>query len=199
MHHLTTLAVAGSWLFMHTADYEERLAILERAVEDRLLVIHQLCLMGNHEHLVATVDHDRLGRTMQRINRNYAVTFNGAHGRRGRLYDGPYGSKRITEERHGLAAVSYVALNPEEVGLGSAETYRWSSYGSLIGLRPRLRFIDDEPLVDFFGGGELGRRRIARAVADTRHFRLQQTRSETRLRNLVRDEVPLRPIDEGAA
>jgi REP element-mobilizing transposase RayT len=191
MYHVNVRAVAGSWLFKEIADYETRLSILEAAVRKKLLAVNQLCLMGNHEHLIVTAEDGRLGAAMQWINRDYAVSFNTTYNRVGRLYDGPYKSKRIVSERHALWVVSYIALNPEEVFLGRAETYRWSSYPELVGLRKGFSFVDHEPIIDLFGGGEVGVRRIREAVDAHRGWLLQRARSERRLRNLVPDEVPL--------
>jgi len=178
MHHVTTLAVAGGWLFGTTEDYELRLRILAKAVRDGRWEINQFCLMGNHEHLLVTVESGGLAKAMHWVNRNYAVTFNATHGRRGCLYGRRYGSKHVADERHALWVVPYIALNPEAIANVSAETYRWSSYGSLIGLRNPQRFVNDKPVVDLFGGEPAGRRRIAAAVADARVWQLQRLRAE---------------------
>lgn len=178
MHHVTTLAVAGSWLFASAADYELRLAILAKAVRDGRIEINQFCLMGNHEHLLVSVEDGGLAKAMQWINRSYAVSFNADHARVGRLYGRRYGSTHVVAERHALWVVSYIALNPEAVANVSAETYRWSSYGSLVGVRDPFAFVNEKPILDLFGGGADGRRRIAAAVADARRWQLQRLRSE---------------------
>jgi REP element-mobilizing transposase RayT len=178
MHHVTTLAVAGGWLFGTRDDYELRLTILAKAVRDGRWELNQFCLMGNHEHLLVTVETGGLAKAMQWVNRSYAVSFNATHGRRGCLYGRRYGSKHVTDERHALWVVPYIALNPEAVANVSAETYRWSSYASLIGLREPERFVNDKPIVDFFGGGADGRHRIASAVRDARRWQLQRLRAE---------------------
>jgi len=172
MYHITTLAVAGWPLFADPVDYHTRLAILANAVEQKRLAIHVACLMGNHEHLLVTVENDQqLGNTMQRMNRAYAGAFNKRHSRIGRVYGKPYGNEPVLDERHAFFVVAYIALNSEKAGLGPAETYVYSSYPSLIGLREPWPFIDDTPIVDLFGGGDLGRQRIAEYVAEVRAWR----------------------------
>jgi REP element-mobilizing transposase RayT len=199
VHHVITTAVAGNWLFGGTADYEARLALFAAAVRDDRLALNQFCLMGNHEHLLVSVEEGRLGAAMQWINRSYAVLFNARRGRRGRLYDGPYESRIVKDEAYSLWVVTYIALNPEAIAGVTAETHRWSSYASLLGLREPLPFIDDTPIVDWFGGGDAGRARIAEAVDAARGWKLQRVRGDALLSNLVRDEVPQHTPNSDAA
>src|SRR6266567_1264929 len=131
MYHVTTHAVANSWMFLEESDYQARLSILIEAVEDGWMRWHAFCLMGNHEHLLISVEDDRLAKLMQRVNRSYAGTFNQLHRRRGRLYAAPYNAVPVISERHLLELIRYIALNPEVVGFGRAEGYRWSSYPAL--------------------------------------------------------------------
>src|SRR4051812_20863843 len=136
---------------------------------------------------------------MQWINRSYAVLFNGSRGRRGRLYDGPYESSIVKDEAYALWVVTYIALNPEAIAGVRAETYRWSSYASLIGIRDSLPFVDDSPIVEWYGGGHAGRLRIAEAVEAARAWKLQRLRGDALLTNVVPDEVAQHGVDDEAA
>src|SRR6266478_6289774 len=89
-YHVTTHAVANSWLFFDDADYVTRLSLLAHPVADDWMRCHAFCLMGNHEHLLISVEENRLATLMQRVNRAYAGKFNIAHDRRGRVYREPY-------------------------------------------------------------------------------------------------------------
>lgn len=168
MYHVTTHAVANSWLFLEDEDYTTRLSLLAQAVADGWMRCHAFCLMGNHEHLLITVDESRLATLMQRLNRSYAGTFNSAHHRRGRVYRAPYNAEPVISERHLIELIRYFALNPEQVDFGRAESYRFSSYPALVGIVQALSFIDPTPLYDVVGGGENARRVIAKLVADGR-------------------------------
>jgi REP element-mobilizing transposase RayT len=165
MYHVMTHAVANSWLFITDDDYLTRLALLAREVERGRVRAHQYCLMGNHEHWLISVDEDNaLARVMQRANRSYAETFNRVHRRRGRLYGMRYESKPILSDRQFFNTLRYVALKPELHGFDRAETWRWSSYASLIGLVQAPPFIDETPLLEAFGGTREPRRRIMEFV-----------------------------------
>jgi len=196
VHHVITSAVAGNWLFAGTADYEARLALIADAVRDGRLALNQFCLMGNHEHLLVSVEEGCLGAAMQWINRSYAVLFNGSRGRRGRLYDGPYESRCVRDEAYALWVVTYIALNPEAIAGVTAETYRWSSCTALLRLLKPPPFVDDAPIVAWYGGGQAGRRRIADAVEAARQWKLQRLRGDVLLSNLVPDEVRQHALNE---
>jgi putative transposase len=167
-YHVTNHAVAGMPLFNDDTDCETRLGFIAQSVREGRFVCNALCLMGNHDHLLITVEDGTLGYVMQRLNRAYAGEFNRRHGRRGRVYRAPYFSALVKTEAHLLELCRYIALNPEEVNLGSAESYQWSSYGGLIGLRKSFSFVDPTPLLDAVGAGENPQASIATLVADGR-------------------------------
>ena len=133
-YHVTTHAVANSWLFLEDTDYIRRLSLLTQAVVDGSMRCHAFCLMGNHEHLLITVEENRLAALMQRLNRSYAGTFNSAHHRRGRVYRAPYFAEPVVSERHLIELIRYLALNPERVDFlaepkatAGAAIQRWSA------------------------------------------------------------------------
>src|SRR5215218_3989422 len=161
-HHVTTLAIAGAPLFADPFDFHRRLAILAEATCD-CFSINQFCLMDNHEHLVVTVSDGVLSSVMRDMNRAYAGWFNTRHGRKGHVFGAPFSSVRIVDERHALSVVRYVALNPDGARY-TAESYPYSSYRSLIEGTWTFPFVDVEPLLAWFGGGEKARRRIANFV-----------------------------------
>ena len=178
MHHVMTLAVAGSWLFIDDEDYEFRLGQFSDVVEKGLAQIHMYCLMGNHEHaLITPAGGSHLCDVMHKLNREYAVAFNREHLRRGRVYGRPYEGKPVLSERYLLTLIPYIALNPERVGFNRAESYRWSSYAALIGLTERELFVDETPLLDI-AGGRVG---IASLI--------DAARLQRRMTNLVGNEV----------
>jgi REP element-mobilizing transposase RayT len=167
-YHVSMHAVWGSLLFCDPHDYRKRIEQLEEAVDDALLVCNAFCLMGNHEHWLITVVDDVLANVMKELNRSFARYFNRRHGRKGRVYSGPYFSVLIESERHLLEVARYLALNPEEVGFTTAEQWPWSSYGGLVGTRRTFRFVDPSPILGAFGGGERAIERLREFVADGR-------------------------------
>jgi putative transposase len=168
MYHVTNHAVADSWLFLEDSDYEIRLAMIFEAVAKGSMQCHSYCLMGNHEHLLISVEADQIATLMQGLNRAYAGTFNQTYRRRGRVYRAPYDAVAVKSERHLVELIRYIALNPEIIGWGRAEAYRWSSYPALVGVVQPASFVDPTPLYDVVGGDEGAPRRIVELVHEGR-------------------------------
>jgi putative transposase len=162
-YHVSMHAVWGALLFCYGEDYLRRVDQLIEAVDDQRMECNAFCLMGNHEHWLITVGEGVLADLMQELNRSFARYFNRRHGRKGRVYSGPYFSVPIESERHLLEVARYLALNPEEAGFTTAEQWPWSSYGGLIGTRRPFAFVDSAPILNAFGGG-------ARAIERFREF-----------------------------
>jgi putative transposase len=168
MYHVSMHAVWGALLFCDGEDYIRRVEQLVDCVDDARMECHSFCLMGNHEHWLISVAEGVLADLMQELNRAFARYFNRRHGRKGRVYSGPYFSVPIASERHLLEVARYIALNPEDAGFTTAEQWPWSSYGGLIGTRQRFRFVDPSPIVNAFGGGERAVDRFREFVNDGR-------------------------------
>jgi putative transposase len=99
--------------------------------------VHAYVLMSNHIHLLLTPQRDQaLPRMMQALGRRYVRHFNLRHGRTGTLWEGRYRSSLIQTERHLLACMAYMDLNPVRAGLvADPADHPWSSHGHYIGAR----------------------------------------------------------------
>jgi putative transposase len=92
------------------------------------------CLMENHVHLLIETPNANLGLGMQRLHGLYAQTFNERHGRSGHLFQGRYGSVRVTSDAQLWMLVRYLAINPVRGRLcAHPADWRWSSHGALEG------------------------------------------------------------------
>jgi hypothetical protein len=167
-YHVCNHAIAGAPLFADEADYLFRTAQLGEAVKRNEAACHAFCLIGTHEHLLLTFADDAIGCAMQKLNRGYAVAFNGRHGRKGHVYDAPYFSKRMESDAQFLQTFRYLALNPERHGAARAEGWPWSSYPGLVGHQPQFPFVDSAPILAALGPGPRALERILAFVDDAR-------------------------------
>ncbi|HEY6055050.1 MAG TPA: transposase [Gaiellaceae bacterium] len=152
-----------------------------RDVEDRLLFVAtaasafarfevqclQYCLMTTHYHFILRTPMPVLSAAMERVNGNYAKSFNRRHARRGHLFGARFGSRYVQTQEDLLGVVRYVALNPlDEPTCRHPSNWPWSSYRNaaaglpdpladtaallqLVGGARRLRaFVEREPLAD---------------------------------------------------
>jgi putative transposase len=106
------------------------------------------CLMPNHTHFVAVPqDSDSLARAFGEAHRRYTRMRNFGEGVRGYLFQGRFGSC-VLDERHLLAAVRYVEMNPVRAGMvGEAWEYGWSSASFHIGKTEVDPLVKDRTLL----------------------------------------------------
>lgn len=96
---------------------------------------HAWVLMDNHLHLLLTpATADGVPRMMQALGRTYVRRFNNRHGRTGTLWEGRYKSSLVQAERHLLACMAYIELNPVRAGMVTdPRDHPWSSHRHNIG------------------------------------------------------------------
>jgi putative transposase len=80
-------------------------------------LLHALCLMNTHYHLVIESTRLALSNGMKRLNGLYAQGFNDRHGRSGHLFGDRFWASLIESEEYLEAACSYVVWNPVRAGL----------------------------------------------------------------------------------
>ncbi len=144
MHHVTARSIAEERIFKDSGDYATGIRILAELVDDGLLVCHEFCFMPTHYHVFGTfLD---VSTAIHKLNRRYATRFNKRYGRRGHVFDSPFSRREIRTEAHLLQLARYIALNPK-----NPETWSFSSYPGLIGMREPFSFVDPSPILEAFG------------------------------------------------
>ena len=154
-HHVTARGNRREPIFVEDGDQDIYLDMLAEQMRKAAVEVWAYCLMPNHVHLILCPGvEDGLARALGGAHRRWA-NFVNARGRwRGHLFDGRFASVAM-DERHLLAAVRYVALNPVRARLvRRASDWAWSSVRAhlageddgLVRVRPVLdrveRFAD---------------------------------------------------------
>jgi putative transposase len=116
--------------FFDDQDRHVYLAYLGEYAKTYSCEIHSYVLMTNHVHLLATArEPGAISSFMQVLNRRYSRYANKAHERTGTLYEGRFRSCLVETDRHFLAVMRYIELNPVRAGMvAHPADYRWSSY-----------------------------------------------------------------------
>lgn len=127
-HHVTQRGNRRQQVFFSTADYRLYRELLAKACREQQTRILAYCLMPNHVHLVMVPDReDGLRAVLGEAHRRYSRHVNRREDWRGHLWQERFYSS-VMDERHLLAAVRYVELNPVRAGLcGQACEWPWSS------------------------------------------------------------------------
>ena len=135
--------------------------MIEEHAREHRVAIHAYVLMSNHFHLLATPETaEGIPKMMQAVGRRYVRYFNQRQGRTGTLWEGRYKSTLIQAERHLLACMAYIDLNPVRAGIAlEPGDYPWSSHGHYVGLR-NDRLVSPHPIY-----WELGNTPFARDAA----------------------------------
>jgi len=127
-HHVIQRGVRRMDVFRESADYECYLSLLAESSIKAGTDVWAYCLMINHVHLILVPgSEDGLRGALGEAHRRYTSYVNFREGCRGHLWQERFHSYAM-DERHLLAAVRYVEMNPVRAGtVGRAEEYPWSS------------------------------------------------------------------------
>ncbi|MDR7331066.1 REP-associated tyrosine transposase [Roseateles asaccharophilus] len=135
-HHVILRGNNRQAIFYSDLDREYLLATLKEVAAQYRMAIHAYVLMDNHLHLLVTPPSaEALSRMMQSLGRRYVGWFNARHQRSGTLWEGRFRAGLIEGERHLLACMRYIELNPVRAGLcNEAVQWPWSSAAHHLGL-----------------------------------------------------------------
>jgi putative transposase len=154
-------------IFFSDHDRAHLLATLREAAGTHGVAIHAYVLMDNHFHLLATpTSAEALSRMMQSLGRRYVGWFNARHGRSGTLWEGRFRAGLIEGDRHLLACMRYVELNPVRAGLcPRAEDWDWSSARHHLGLQ-RSPLVTEHEMYWLLGNTPFEREHAYRELLD---------------------------------
>jgi len=128
----------SSFNFFQRLTEEKRKAYLKANPQDlntRRVHLIAYCLMPNHFHLLLKgARYDGVTSFLSDISNSHTRYFNIKHERVGRLFQGPFKSKEISDEGSLLQVSRYIHINPVPAGLAKKpENYHYSSYKTWIG------------------------------------------------------------------
>lgn len=145
-HHVILRGNNRQAIFFSDLDRQQLLGVLTEAAAQYSVAIHAYVLMDNHIHLLLTPSSaDALSRMMQALGRRYVGWFNARHQRTGTLWEGRFRAGLIEGERHLLACMRYIELNPVRAGLCIEPTqWPWSSVAHHLGLQRQALITEHE-------------------------------------------------------
>ena len=199
-HHVILRGNNRQAIFFSDLDRQQLLAILSEAAAQYAVAVHAYVLMDNHFHLLLTPPSaDALSRMMQSLGRRYVGWFNARHQRSGTLWEGRFRAGLIEGERHLLACMRYIELNPVRAGLcADPLQWEWSSAAHHLGLK-RQALVTEHDLYWRMGNTPFEREHAYREFIDqgvAPHEQAQFTDAALRGRP-VASEAFLKPLAEG--
>jgi len=139
-HHLINRGVAKTNIFLKPQDYEKFLQIVLEAKERYDFIVHSLCLMSNHYHLLLETKQENLSLIARQINSKYAQYFNKEYKRVGPLWQGRFKNYYVYDESYLYVLFRYVERNPIKAKITDViGKYLWnSSTFLLLGIKKEL-------------------------------------------------------------
>ena len=151
-HHVTQRGNRRQKTFFTNADYQRYVELLAEARQGADVSVWAYCLMPNHVHFVVVpATEDGLARLFSEAHRRYTRHINCREGWQGHLWQERFHSF-VMDQRHLLAAVRYVELNPVRAGLcDHPQDWPWSSAGAhlsnrddaLVSVAPMLQRVSN--------------------------------------------------------
>lgn len=166
-HHVILRGNNRQAIFFSDLDRQQFLTTLGEVAVQHGVAVHAYVLMDNHVHLLLTPGTaDGLSRAMQSLGRRYVGWFNARHQRTGTLWEGRFRAGLIEGERHLLACMRYIELNPVRAGICQAPAqWAWSSAAHHLGLA-RSGLITEHPLYWSLGNTPFDREHAYRELVD---------------------------------
>ena len=167
LHHVMSRGNGRMKIFVDDVDYRKFLYILADVLDRSDIDCWDMCLMPNHYHLALMNHQPNLPEAMRHLNGEYAIWWNGRHGKVGHTFQGRYKDQIVQREGYLMNLLRYIALNPVRAGLvKSPELWPWSAYRCTAGLEPNPGFICSHVVLAQFGEADLSvlRERYARHV-----------------------------------
>jgi len=134
-------------LFSFPRDYLSYLRLLSAALERHECLLHGLCLMTNHVHLLLTPPTiEATSKAMQQVNQRYAQLHNHKRKGSGKLFEQSFESDPVESERHLAFCVLYIDANPHSAAMRNRNRYPWSTHAMHLG-RPGAARIPPSMIV----------------------------------------------------
>ncbi|MDA1274876.1 MAG: transposase [Verrucomicrobia bacterium] len=111
------------------------------------------CETSNHVHLLAFAeDTGQICQFMQRVEGQFAQSYNRRKKRRGAFWEDRFHSTTVEPGGHLEACMVYIALNMVRCGVVThPREWPWCGYHELMGLRQRFRILDFEQTLALLG------------------------------------------------
>ena len=153
IYHVGNRGARRLLVFGDDQDRATFLRLLTDAVDRFEVEVLTYCLLDNHFHFLLRSPNDNLADSMHYVGTLYTQYFNRRYNVDGSLFVGRYWSDPIRDDAHLLAVARYIERNALDVAPDRPpHRYRWSSLGAIIGRRRAPHFLNNQWILECFGG-----------------------------------------------
>ncbi|MDA8328747.1 MAG: transposase [Betaproteobacteria bacterium] len=208
LYHVTSRGDRQEDIFLNDDDRNDWLTVLGIVCARFNWVVHALCQMTNHYHLLVETPDGNLSGGMRQLNGSYTQRVNRRHGLGGHLFQGRYKAILVQKESHLLELSRYIVLNPLRANMvESLEDWRWSSYALMTSQTAPPPWLDTDWLLGQFGSQRdqalmhyrqfvLAGRNLPSPLSNTRHQLLLGDSAFTERHKGAKDAEELREVSK---
>ncbi len=132
-YHIFNRGINGCAIFKNDENKVYFLNLMDKYLTNRVSIL-SYCLMGNHFHFVVRIiDNEKVvTQALSNLFNAYAKAFNKQQSRTGSLFDKHFKRIKLNNEDYLKYLIIYVHLNPRYHLNVRFETYKFSSYQSIL-------------------------------------------------------------------
>jgi len=168
LYHVVIRGNGKQVIFEDDNDRVKFLSILSKVRKELNFGLAAYCLMDNHVHMIIHDVNNELELIMKKIECSYSYHLNSKYTRSGHVFQDRYKSAVIENDSYFMSAIRYIHMNPENAGICSHDTYRWSSHGAYI---KNAQNDEVRSALDIMGGVE-GYLLYMRKTDDEKHLEI---------------------------
>lgn len=128
-YHVMSRGNHRAEIFKDRFDYISFIGYVAKTRDIYSFMIHSICLMTNHFHMIVETKDTELYKIMQKILHLYSMDFNRRYRLTGHLFESRYTACLIKDERYLLEVSRYIHLNPvKAMMVRTPHDYEYSSY-----------------------------------------------------------------------
>jgi REP element-mobilizing transposase RayT len=173
-YHIYNRGNNSEIIFFNEGNYEFFLKRFNEYLSENI-ELFAYCLLPNHFHFLIRVKENLLEqacaakalhltdakllhgatRAFHRLFTSYSKAINKQQNRHGSLIENPFKRIEITSEEYLRNLIIYIHTNPQLHGfVKNFSEYKWSSYQEIISTIPHRSMIQNNPVLEWFGGKE---------------------------------------------
>lgn len=195
LYHIIIRGINKQDIFLDEQDKNKFLKELLKTKEKFEFKLYAYVIMPNHVHLVIKEEEVEISKIMHRIKLSYSEYLNAKYNRVGHVFQGRFNSKNIEDEEYLKTVIRYIHLNPDKVGIGKYNRYKWSSYNSYVN-KNKDNIVDTLDILNLFSEENNAIIMFENFHKEKSKYRYTEEYSEFEIENRLDDETIIKIIKE---
>lgn len=160
INYILVKGLSDVHLFKEDEDKDEYINFIKKFKSIYGFNIYAYCIMNDYAHFLFNPNGADISSIMSSINIGYSLKYNCKYNRNGHLFNNRFNSKIIKDDLELKAFTLYIHNSPTILKnyKRHPENYKYSSFGSYIGLKDEFQIVDED-FIDSFIGNDIAARK----------------------------------------